>query len=94
MSDDRDREIAELKAQVERLTNALEERPPPGDGPDGPLFSHGIRGGYFGALELIIVGLVLAVLLSVLHHMTTPDPWSRHPERGGLYFDPDGRSAP
>jgi len=94
MSDDRDREIAALRAEVERLTNAVDATAQDKRRADGPLFGHGLRGGYFGSLELVIAMVALLILLAVFHRLTTPDPWRSHMERGGYYIQPADSRLP
>ena len=65
--DERDREIAALKAEVQRLKRALEVK---ADLSDEPLFGHGIRGGLMGGLETVIGTFAVLILMVVVHHLT------------------------
>jgi hypothetical protein len=64
-SDDRDREIAELKAQVERLS-AGKTAPPKVEVTGGPSSGGGFKGGFFGCLGVVAAIVVLLVALIAL----------------------------
>jgi hypothetical protein len=69
-SDERDREIAELKAEVRRLESALKATRARADASDEPLFGHGLRGGFLGGLETVIATFAMLILLVVVRHLT------------------------
>ncbi len=93
MSDDKDHEIEELRAEVQRLNQALDVSAARKRA-DGPLFGHGLRGGYFGSLELVIATVALLILLAVFHRLTSPDPWRPHGLGADYYVTPADTRLP
>lgn len=65
-SDDRDREIAELKAQVERLSAAQSTTPPKVAVTGGPSAGGGLKSGFFGCLGVVGAIFALLVVLGVV----------------------------
>jgi hypothetical protein len=69
MSDDRDAEIQDLKAEIEGLRSALESHRRSQDRTDEPLFGHGLSGGALGGLEVAVAAFALMILFLVARHL-------------------------
>jgi hypothetical protein len=65
-SDDRDRELAELRAQVERLSAAQAGKPPKVEVTGGPSSGGGFKGGFFGCFGVVAAIVALVVVLGVI----------------------------
>jgi hypothetical protein len=68
--DERDRRIAALRAEVEQLKRELKARAPALDASDQSLLGRGLRGGFFGGLEVVIATFAISILLTVVHQLT------------------------
>jgi hypothetical protein len=67
--DERDRQIAELKAEVARLKSALKATRV--DASDEALVGHGVRGGFLGGLETVVASFAVLILMVVVRHLTS-----------------------
>ncbi len=63
-SDDRDRELAELRAQVARLTAEQAASPPKVEVTGGPSSAGGFRGGFFGCMG--VIAAIFAVVVGII----------------------------
>ena len=64
--DDRDRELADLKAQVERLSAAKNAAPPKVEVTGGPSSGGGFKGGFFGCFGVVAAIFTLIVVLAAM----------------------------